>query len=82
MIYKNWIEVAIGVQNNWLDYQKLTKLWSINIINIPDKDRYADIYFAEQTSKEDIYYCFLNLLKKIIVLKYQLIITAYVLIII
>lgn len=54
MIYKNWIEVAIGVQNNWLDYQKLTKLWGINIINIPDKDRYADIYFAEQTSKEDI----------------------------
>lgn len=54
MIYKNFTEIAIGIQNNWLDYQKLTKLWDINIINIPDKDRYADIYFAEQTSKEDI----------------------------
>lgn len=23
MIFKNWIEVAIGVQNNWLDYKNL-----------------------------------------------------------
>ena len=61
-IYKNWIEVAIGVQNNWLDYKNLTQLWDKDIINISNKDWYADLYFAEQKSKEDV----LSILSKFI----------------
>lgn len=54
IVYKDFVEIAIGVQNNWLDSQKLTNLWDINVINILNKDRYVDIYFAEQTSKSEI----------------------------
>lgn len=61
-VFKNWIEVAIGVQNDWLDYQNLTQLWDQDVISIANKDSYADLYFAEQKSKEDL----LSILSKFI----------------
>lgn len=66
-VFKNWKEVAIGIQNDWLDYKNLTKLWDNDVINISNKDWYADLYFAEQTSKEEV----LLVLSKIIQEEYH-----------
>lgn len=67
-IFKNWTEVAIGIQNNWLNYKNLTRLWDKGVISIADKDSYADLYFAEQTSKEQV----LLVLSKIIQQQYHI----------
>lgn len=52
--FETWEEIIIGIQNNWLDYKTLTNLWDSNNISMPKDKRYADIYWAEQESKEKV----------------------------
>lgn len=68
IILKDWIEIAIGIQNNWLDYKNLTKFWDNEIIKIPIDDRYPYVYWAEQNSKEDV----IKLINRFIVEDYSI----------
>ena len=53
-IYKDWAEIAIGIQNNWLDYRQLTHWADTGTVLCLSAERYADVYWAEKGERETV----------------------------
>lgn len=67
-IYKNWIEVFIGVYRGWLEFDQITSLWDKKFIEISIDSKYSELYFNEKESKENV----LKVLSKFIYDDYQI----------